>query len=510
LLVEDLVARQARHRPDHIAIQHADGAVTYRELNRLADGLAAGFAASGVASGDRITLLATNSAQYLAVLLACSSIGATLVPINVRLIAEEVRFQAEDANSRFAVIDPALVSVATDAGLFERTVWQTGPELKELADRHVGGAGLPRPDAGSTLTQLYTSGTTGRPKGCLLSQSAWLAAVSKQIMGFGFRGSDVTTIASPLFHVSGLGQALTTFAVGGTVVLPASPSAEDIWASCRAHGVKVAAFPVGLATALQHPAAAESGTGLRLVLGGAGMEKLDTLNLLAEKLPSVEFAGIYGSTEAGGYATRSTLDDEISHPGTIGRLLPLTDAILVDDTGTQVEVGVVGELALRGASMMTGYWNLPAETAEATVDNWLRTGDLMRFDEEGYLYFVGRSKEMVKPGGENVYTIEVEQALLKHPRVSEVAVIGVPDERWGEAVKAVVVANGPVEPRELDAWCLGRLAPYKRPRWYEFRQSTLPRTAMGKVPKAELRAGHDPKTSIRLDERDRAATEMRD
>ncbi|MDQ2637036.1 MAG: AMP-binding protein, partial [Actinomycetota bacterium] len=495
--------------PDHIAIQHADGAVTYRELNRRAEGLAAGFAASGVASGDRIALLASNSAQYLQVLLGCSRIGATLVPINVRLIADEIRFQAEDANSRFAVIDPALVSVATDAGLFERTVWQTGSELNELADHHVGRAVLPRPDARSTLTQLYTSGTTGRPKGCLLSESAWLAAISNQIMGFGFRDSDVVTIANPLFHVSGVGQALTAFAVGGTVVLPASPSAEDIWASCREHGVTVAAFPAGLATALQHPAAAESGTSLRMVLGGAGMEKVETLNLLAEKLPSAEFAGIYGSTEAGGYSTRSTLDDEVSRPGTIGRPLPLTDAILLDDVGAQVEVGAVGELALRGASTMAGYWNLPAETTEATRDNWLRTGDLMRSDEDGYLYFVGRSKEMVKPGGENVYTIEVEQALLKHPRVSEVAVIGVPDERWGEAVKAVVVVNGPVEPQELDAWCLGRLAPYKRPRWYEFRENTLPRTAMGKVPKAELRAGHDPRKSIRLGERDREATEMR-
>jgi fatty-acyl-CoA synthase len=130
----------------------------------------------------------------------------------------------------------------------------------------------------------------------------------------------------------------------------------------------------------------------------------------------------------------------------------------------------------------------------------------MRADEDGYLYFVGRSKEMVKPGGENVYTIEVEQALLTHPGVSEVAVIGVPDERWGEAVKAVVVVNGAVDAQELDAWCLGVLAPYKRPRWYEFREDALPRTAMGKVPKADLRASHDPKTSIRLGERDRAAS----
>lgn len=506
LVVADLIGRQARRSPDRIAIHDAVGAVTYQELNRRTDGLAAGFARSGVVAGDRITLLAANSTQYLQVLLACSRIGATLVPINVRLIATEVRYQVDNANSRFAVVEPELVGLARDAGLFERTVWQTGGELNELAEQHARGTAASRPDAHSTLTQLYTSGTTGRPKGCLLSQSSWLAAVSNQIMGLGFRDGDVVTIANPLFHVSGLGQALTAFAVGGTVVLPVSPSAEDIWASCREHGVTVAAFPAGLATALGHPRAAESGDGLRMILGGAGMEKVDTLHLLSKILPGAEFGGVYGSTEAGGYATRSTLDDEAGRPGTVGRPLPLTDAVLLDAEGAQVEAGAVGELALRGASTMAGYWNLPAETAEATRDGWLRTGDLMRADEEGYLYFVGRSKEMVKPGGENVYTIEVEQALLTHPGVSEVAVIGVPDERWGEAVKAVVVANGSVDSQELDAWCLERLAPYKRPRWYEFRENALPRTAMGKVPKAELRAGHDPKTSIRLGERDRAAT----
>ncbi|OBG02548.1 class I adenylate-forming enzyme family protein [Mycolicibacter sinensis] len=504
LVVADLVGKQARRVPDRIAIRDSVRAVTYREMDRRVDGLAAGFRHAGVVSGDRITLLANNSAQYLQVLLACSRIGATLVPINVRLIAAEIRFQVEDADSRFAVVDPALAALATDAGLFERTVWQTGAGLTELADHHVRETAVPRADACSILTQLYTSGTTGRPKGCLLSQSAWLAAVSNQIMGFGFRDHDVVTIATPLFHVSGLGQALTAFAVGGTIVLPASPAAEDIWASCREHGVTVAAFPTGLATALGHPGAAESGARLRMVLGGAGMEKADTLQRLSTMLPSVEFGGIYGSTEAGGYSTRSTHDDEISRPGTVGRPLPLVDAVLLDGDGAQVEVGAVGELALRGTSTMDGYWNLPAETAAATRDGWLRTGDLMRYDEEGYLYFVGRSKEMVKPGGENVYTIEVEQALLNHPRVSEVAVFGVPDERWGEAVKAVVVMEHPVEAEELDAWCLERLAPYKRPRWYEFRGDPLPRTAMGKVPKAELRASHDPTMSIRLSERDRS------
>jgi acyl-CoA synthetase (AMP-forming)/AMP-acid ligase II len=175
-------------------------------------------------------------------------------------------------------------------------------------------------------------------------------------------------------------------------------------------------------------------------------------------------------------------------------------ATIVDGDGRPVPSGETGELLVRGAGLTAGYWRQPEASADLLRDGWLHTGDLVRADPDGVLWFVDRAKDMIKTGGENVYSAEVEAVLLAHPRVREAAVLGVPDERWGQAVKAVVVPAGPVQPAELDAWCLERLAPYKRPRWYDLAES-LPRNASGKVVKPQLRDAHDPASAIRLAER---------
>jgi acyl-CoA synthetase (AMP-forming)/AMP-acid ligase II len=240
---------------------------------------------------------------------------------------------------------------------------------------------------------------------------------------------------------------------------------------------------------------------LRAVTGGAAMESPETLRALAGTLPGVEFCGIYGSTEAGCWVTRTTAEQELTRPGTIGRPLPSFDAVVLGGDDEILPPGQPGELGLRGPSLMSSYWHLPDATAEAFRCDWLHTGDVVRTDEDGYLYFVGRSKDMVKPGGENVYAAEVERVLLEHPEVRECAVIGVPDPRWGEGVKAVVVIDGSCGPEQLDLWCLERMAAFKRPRWYEF-LPVLPRTQMGKVMKDRLRQEHDTGRCVRLRERD--------
>jgi acyl-CoA synthetase (AMP-forming)/AMP-acid ligase II len=187
-------------------------------------------------------------------------------------------------------------------------------------------------------------------------------------------------------------------------------------------------------------------------------------------------------------------------PGSLGRLLPGYTAYLADEDGRPVPVGETGQLLVRGTAVTSGYAGLPEDTAEALEGGWLHTGDLMRTDASGALYFVDRAKDMVKPGGENVYCVEVETALREHPQVADVAVIGVPDRRWGEAVKAVVVVRSELAADELDRWCLDHLAPYKRPRWYEF-VDALPRNAIGKIVKPALRAAHHPDRAVRLGER---------
>lgn len=202
---------------------------------------------------------------------------------------------------------------------------------------------------------------------------------------------------------------------------------------------------------------------------------------------------MYGSTEAGNFVTVSTLAEELARPGTIGRPLPAFDVEI------GASPGAAGELLLRGPSLMAGYANRPEETAATLQGGLLHTGDLVRRDEEGHLYFVDRAKDMIKTGGENVYSAEVETVLRAHPAVADVAVVGVPDRRWGEAVKALVVPREPVGAEDLDAFCRGRLGAFKCPRWYEFTEA-IPRNHSGKVLKRELRASHDPAVAVRLHE----------
>ncbi|MGK5555408.1 class I adenylate-forming enzyme family protein, partial [Actinomadura kijaniata] len=345
------------------------------------------------------------------------------------------------------------------------------------------------PDA--PVIQLYTSGTTGRPKGCLLTNRGWVTATANAVQAFGLTGDDVLLGALPLFHVAGYGAALGHLAVGGTVVLPPDPSPGTLWPLAAEHRATVAIFPAGTGRALRHPAAAP-GT-LRLVFGMAGTERAATLRSLRDL--GIDYRGVYGSTEAGNFVTVSTLADELERPGTVGRPLPPFD-LAIDGTDGP---GGVGELLLRGAGVMAGYAGLPEATAAALEGGWLRTGDLARLDADGFLHFVDRAKDMIKSGGENVYGAEVERALLRHPGVLDAAVVGVPDRRWGEAVKALVVVHDGVTPADLDAHCRTLLGAFKRPRWYELVQ-VIPRNHSGKILKRELRAAHDPATAVRLPE----------
>jgi acyl-CoA synthetase (AMP-forming)/AMP-acid ligase II len=306
--------------------------------------------------------------------------------------------------------------------------------------------------------------------------------------------------SGPFFHVAGLGTATSVLSTGGRVVFGFARSLDESWELISRHGVTIGTFVGGgAARAARHPMSAAHGKSVRIVTGQGGKFTSAEHEELAALLPHAGYAGIYGSTEAGNFVTVSTRADEVTRPGTIGRPLAGFRAAVVGPDDRPLPPGEAGELVLRGTSVMSQYWRLPEATAEALRGGWLHTGDVMRMDEDGYLYMLDRLKDMVKPGGENVYSIEVEQVLRLHPAVSDCAVIGVPDDRWGEGVKAVVVAPGGVDVTSLDAWCLDRLAAYKRPRWYQL-VDELPANG-AKVDKKRLRAGHDPRSSIRLPER---------
>jgi acyl-CoA synthetase (AMP-forming)/AMP-acid ligase II len=484
MLLGDLAHRGGALWPSRLAFIWGGQSRTYGELARRVERLSAVLAAAGVRAGSRIALLTVNTPEALETAFAASLIGACVVPLNPRLAPAEIRFQAEDAGAAHAVVHPALEALARDSGLLGLAHWMIGEELETRLDT-AGDAEAPRPGGESPIMQLYTSGTTGRPKGCLLTDRGWVAATAAAVHGLGVTADDRLLAALPLFHVAGHGAALAQLAMGGTVVIPSGAGLEESWSLIGEHGVTVAIFPAGTRRALRHPAARP----VRMVFGMAGTERAETLGSLAEL--GTDFRGVYGSTEAGNFVTVTTLDDELDRPGTVGLPLPPFDLAL---DGADAP-GEVGELLLRGASVMAGYAGLP----DSMGDGWLRTGDLMRRDADGYLHFVDRAKDMVKSGGENVYSAEVEQVLARHPGVLDAAVIGVPDGRWGEAVKALVVVRAGTTPADLDEHCRARLGGFKRPRWYELVEA-LPRNHSGKILKRELRAAHDPARAVRLPE----------
>lgn len=302
-------------------------------------------------------------------------------------------------------------------------------------------------------------------------------------------------------------MAMSVLSVGGRVVFESAGSLDASWDLISRHGITIGTFVAGgPVTAARHPMSATHGKSLRILTGQGGKFTVAEHEEMGALLPHAEYAGIYGSTEAGNFVTVSTRAEETARPGTIGKPLIGFRAAVVGPDDRLLLPGEAGELALRGTSVMSEYWHQPEATAETLRNGWLHTGDVMRMDDDGYLYMLDRLKDMVKPGGENVYCIEVEQVLRLHPAVTDCAVIGVPDDRWGEGVKAVIVAPGGVDVAALDAWCLDRLAAYKRPRWYQL-VDALPANG-AKVDKKRLRADHDPRQSVRLPERDRRGRDM--
>jgi len=503
MVVGDLAHRGSRLWGSRVAFTWDGRSRTYAELSDRTARIAGALAGAGVGEGTRLAVLSSNQPDVVETCLAASLLGAVVVPLNPRLVAAELRFQIDDAGVTHALVHPDLAPLGEASGLGSTTAWTIGPDL----ERAISGAeprswNAPRPPSDGPCIHLYTSGTTGTPKGCLLSQRGWLAANANLALSFGTVPDDVLLGFYPFFHVAGLGIVLAHLTVGARVVIPASADAEELWRLVGDEALTTISLP-GLKHALVHPMADKvDRSSVRILFGGAAMESLATLDRLAEVLPDAHFRGIYGSTEAGNFVTVSSAHDERARPGTIGRPLFGFDAAILGDDDRHLPPGEEGELGLRGPSTMLGYWNLPDATAVALANGWLHTGDIMRMDDDGFLYFVDRSKDMIKPGGENVYSIEVESVLLRHADVVDCAVIGVPDTKWGEAVKAIVVLapGSATTPEDLDAHCLTSMAPYKRPRWYEITDA-IPRNETLKIVKKDLRAAHDPARAIRLSER---------
>ena len=498
--------RAVQQNPERIATIFGERQHTYRQYADRVARLAGTLQRLGMARGDRVGMLAFNSDCYLEFYYGTWWGGGAVNPVNFRWSPAEVAYSLDDCETKILLVDDQFKASVPELRRLSKvlqTIIYTGdgdtPEgMLNYAQLITEAA--PIPDAGCAGDDLagvlYTGGTTGFPKGVMLSHdnlaSNALAALAHDIT----HESGRALLIAPMFHIAA-GVMMNAHAMaGGTfVIAPAfTPMAtlEVIQQHRVTHAVLV---PTMIQLAVDHPDAARFDlSSLEALAYGGSVISEAVLQRAMQRFPNAGFHQIYGMTELGPCATILSASDHRPQgdaPARLrsaGRACLITDVKVLDHDGQDVPIGEVGEVVVRGPGVMLGYWNKPDQTNAALRDGWMRTGDGGRMDADGYLFIVDRMKDMMVSGGENVYSAEVENAMARHPAVAACAVIGIPSDKWGEAVHAVVVlkANAIATPAELTEHCKQIIAGYKCPQSVEFRDS-LPVTGAGKVLKTELR-----------------------
>ncbi len=489
--------RAVQRHPQKTAVKHVapEGvrALSFLELLDDVARHAAALRALGIAKGDRVALVSPNNAHLITQLWACWWLGAVACPLNIRWNPAELRYAVQDAAAALLVADPSLLSLVT--GLEKETVVLSTLELAQQArdcapipDTRTGG------DALAAL--LYTGGTTGKSKGVMLTHAQFWSASITRAAELNNPPEGVSLLVAPLFHVAGVGRLIGQSLVGGTCITMPNFRPELVASAIEMHGITdtiLVPSMLQLLLALPNLDLSRLQSLNRIAFGAAPMPP-DLLDKALAAWPKAEFFQAYGLTETAGAVC---INLPLNHRGqgrtnglwrSVGRPGLGAEIRIVDPLGLDVPRGTVGEIELRGAMVTKGYWKLPAATATAFRDGWFRTGDGGLMDDNGYLFIADRLKDMIISGGENVYSAEVEAALRTHPAVIDVAVIGLPDARWGESVHAVVVARQQTNTLqdELMSCCRRELAGYKCPRSMNFVES-LPMSAAGKVLKNQLR-----------------------
>ncbi|HWG95300.1 MAG TPA: long-chain fatty acid--CoA ligase [Mycobacteriales bacterium] len=487
---------------DRTALVFGERRVSYGDLDGRTDQLARALRGLGVRKGDRVAALLLNSPAFLETMLAVAKLGAVFVPMNLRLSPPEVGYLLADSGADVFVASGPLAPVARAASAQEgvrvrhRVVADGTADNGEIAFEELLAGGEARAlgsdVAGSDLSCLmYTSGTTGRPKGAMLTHDNHLWNVVNSLsFGRGLRSSDVTVTVAPMFHIGGLGvHTLPLLYVGGrNVVLPSFDPAQTLATMARERATVQFMVPAMWAALMAVPGFEDHDlSALELAVSGGAPCPLTVIDFFQGR--GVPFQEGFGMTETAPGVSVLDAESVKAKAGSIGRPMFHVQARIVDESDADAGTDTVGELVVRGPNVFAGYWGLPEATAEAFRGGWFHTGDLGRVDADGYITLVDRKKDMIISGGENVYPIEVEQVLYRHDAVQEVAVVGVPDERWGETPVAVVaLAPGAAATAEdLIGHTRDRLAHFKCPTRVEF-VDALPRNATGKVLKTELRA----------------------
>jgi long-chain acyl-CoA synthetase len=508
----DIVRVHGRERGDSPVLTFEGRTITYGEMDRRSSQAAQALAAAGVGAGDRIAYLDKNTPEYFELSFGAAKLNAVTVAVNWRLAPREIAQILDDAQAKVLLVGPDFVNTVEKIEGELSTVWKivmNGGDHARWESYESWLGGQPADDPGVAATgddvafQLYTSGTTGLPKGVMLTNDNLFALLPGASEGWGFSPDMVNIGVMPLFHIAGSGWNTAVMFNGAPTVMTRDVDLPAILKAIPEHGVTHALFvPAVLQFLLSVPGVEDVDfSTLRTIVYGAS-PITDRVLVRAMEVFGADFIQVYGLTETTGAVTQLSPEDHDpeGNPDLLrscGKPMHGVELRIVDaETGDDADEGAVGEVWIRSPQNMKGYWGKPEETAAAlTEDNWMKTGDA-GFLQDGYLYLYDRVKDMIVSGGENVYPAEVENVLMTHPAVADVAVIGVPHERWGETVKAVVVpAEGmSPTPEELLGFTREHLAHFKCPTSVDFADA-LPRNPSGKLLKRELRepywVGHD-------------------
>ena len=500
LSFDAFITEWARARPAIQALIEEDRILTFSGLEARTAQVVAALQSAGLKKGDRIAWLGKNSDLYFTLFFGAARLGVVMVPVGWRLSPVEVGYIVGDTEARLLFAGPGFDdtarAIAADLPHVEQVL--SADEARAWIDAATP-AGFEPAGPDDAVLQLYTSGTTGNPKGAVLSNKNLfglrLPAADAALPWAQWDDDEVALVAMPCAHIGGTGLGVMALAAGVPAYVLAEFTPDAVLDAVEKGGVtRFFMVPAALQMVINHPRAATTDfSRLKYIIYGAAPIPLELLRECI-RVFGAEFIQAYGMTETTGTIVSLWPEDHDPN-GNIrmraaGRALPGVELKVVDENGNEVPTGAVGELMTRSSNNMLGYWKLPEATAKTVSDDgWIRTGDACYLDADGYLFIHDRMKDMIITGGENVYPAEVESAIYGHPAIAEVAVIGVPDDKWGEAVKAVCVAKPGMTIDEADviAWTRAKIAAFKVPKTIDIIPA-LPRNASGKILRKDLRA----------------------
>lgn len=510
LLLGDLLRRNALVRPDKTAIIFEETRLTYRELNDAVNQFANALMEMGVKRGDRVGLLIENSHHFPIVYFASIKIGAILVPVSFWYRGNEITYAVNKAGISLLILGQkftdTIKSIQNDLTTVSKYIVIGQDNTSGMVDFEALMASSPTKEPQTEVHEndphliLFTSGTTGAPKGAVITQRTYFLHTGITVNYFGLKENHVNMNVYPMFHMGGPVAVLNSVYAGcPLVIISTPPTPKKILDAIQEHKVThFIAVPTLWKRLLEYPDFDSYDlSSLKVAMGGSDAMPKELLEEILRRT-NVASPQIYGLTE-GGVLTFLDTEDSRRKIGSSGKPHCQAEIKLVDEEGRDVHQGEVGEIICRGEHQMAGYWDMPEETKKAVRDGWLYTGDLGKIDEEGHLYIVGRKKDMIISGGQNIYPADVERLLINHPKIEEIAIIGIPDKEWGESVVAVAALKKgqAMSEEELVSYVKDNMASYNKPRHVRFVEA-LPRTAAtGKVQKAELRKQYAKEVSLK-------------